>query len=84
MFSSAVMPCPQLGQRERGATRLSGGSCGAGWPASAAHSARHSRSMIFGSRWITTLRNEPTHSPKNSANHGRTAGCASQPSELIR
>src|SRR6266850_8341807 len=40
IFSSAVMPCPQLGQRERGATRLSGGSCAAGWPASSAHCSR--------------------------------------------
>src|SRR6266850_1526272 len=84
IFSSAVMPCPQLGQRERGATRLSGGSSGVGCPASAAHSARHSRSIIFGRRWITTFRNEPTHSPKNNANQGRTAGCASQPSEVTK
>src|SRR5678815_3396645 len=81
MFSSAVMPCPHEGQRERGVTRLSGGSCGAGWPASDAHSARHSRSSILGSRWITTLRNEPTHSPKTSATQGSTVGWASQPTE---
>src|SRR5260221_8229462 len=83
MLRSAVMPCPQLGQRERGVTRLSGGSCGAGWPASSAHCARHSRSIILGSRWMTTLRNEPTQSPSTSATATNTAGSASQPAELM-
>src|SRR5258706_15657950 len=83
MLRSAVMPCPQLGQRERGVTRLSGGSCGAGWPASSAHCARHSRSIILGSRWMTTLRNEPTQSPSTSATATNTAGWASQAAELM-
>src|SRR5919204_3334034 len=78
-FSSAVMPWPQDGQRERGVKRLSAASGGGTSPASAAHSARHSRSIIFGRRWITTFRNEPMHSPNSRASQGSTAGCASQP-----
>jgi len=50
MFSSAPIGWLQAGQRERGVTRFSGGSCGGASPASAAHSARHSRSIILGRR----------------------------------
>jgi hypothetical protein len=46
---------------------------------SSAQSARQSRSIILGSRWITTLRNEPTHSPKANAIQGKAAGWTSQP-----
>src|SRR6476646_5705613 len=81
IFSSAPMPWPQAGQRERGVNRLSGGASAGVSPASAAHSARHSRSIIFGSWWMTTFRNEPMHSPKRSASQGSTAGCASQPKD---
>src|SRR5438270_7619392 len=83
MFSSAPIAWPHDGQRERGVTRLSGGSAAGAWPASAAHSARHSRSIMRGSRWMTTFRNEPTHSPTSSASQGITAGCASQPTVLM-
>src|SRR5882672_6720215 len=73
-FSSAVILCPHAGQRERGTNRLYGSAFGISWPASDAHSARHSSSSIFGRRWMTTFRNEPMHSPRASASHGKTAG----------
>jgi hypothetical protein len=30
------------------------------------------------------LRKEPTHSPTTSAAQGKTAGCASQPNEVMK
>src|SRR6185295_611567 len=73
-FSSAPILCPHDGQRERGTTRLYGSAFGRSWPASDAHSARHSRSSIFGRRWMTTLRNEPTQRPNSRTTQGSTLG----------
>src|SRR5215831_15730874 len=76
-FSSAVMPCPHEGQRERGTTRLYGSSFGGGEPfASSAHSSFQARSIIFGTRWMTTFRNEPTARPTAKETSGKTAGWA--------
>src|SRR5258707_715847 len=74
IFSSAPMPLPQEGQRDRGTIRLYVSWAGSSWPESSAHSARQARSIIFGRRWMATLRNEPMHSPETSAIHGKTAG----------
>ena len=67
MFSSGVIRCPQDGQPERGVTRLNRGATGGVSPRSSAHCACHSRSIIFGRRWITTFRNEPIASPNTAA-----------------
>src|SRR3982751_4781869 len=49
-FSAAVIGLAQEGQRERGVKRLKGSAGGSGLPPSSAHSARHSSSIILGSR----------------------------------
>src|SRR4051794_27806339 len=76
-FSSAVIWWPHDGQRERGFQRLKGCVAGAGSPRSSAHWAAQSRSIILGSRWMTTLRNEPMHRPSANATQGNMAGEAS-------
>src|SRR5438876_9026124 len=83
IFSAAVIPWPQAGQRERGTNRLyvSGFGWGGGAGelpvcASSAHCSSQSRSIIFGKRWMTTLRNEPTASPSVRHSQGNTAGWA--------
>jgi hypothetical protein len=49
--------------------------CGAAVsPRSSAHCSCQPRSSIFGSRWITTFRKLPTHSPTTSAHAVATAG----------
>src|SRR5580765_2079385 len=91
MFSRGVMPWPQAGQRERGTNRLYvslafgwGGGAGEPWGSPAlfgsfsnsAHSSRQLRSIILGSRWTTTLRNEPTTKRIARQTRGSTAGWA--------
>src|SRR5262245_51116581 len=78
MFSNAEMPWPQAGHWERGTKRLyrSAGFAGGAEPSSSAHSCFQSRSMIFGRRWMTTLRKEPTTRPTRSETQGNTAGWA--------
>src|SRR5262249_57551073 len=51
-----------------------------GSPASlsiSAHSSFQARSIILGSRWMTTLRNEPTARPTAKETSGKTAGWVS-------
>src|SRR5438128_8066177 len=83
IFSVAVISWPQAGQRERGTNKLyvSGFGWGGGAGelpvcASSAHCSSQSRSIIFGKRWMTTLRNEPTTSPNARHSQGNTAGWA--------
>lgn len=65
IFSSAVIMCPHFGQRERGVTRLNGllSLSAVGLPSISLHWCFHSRSIITGKRWMTTLRKLPSISP---------------------
>src|SRR6185312_11994590 len=82
MFCSAVMGALQAGQAERGTTRLkrsfvggTAGSVAAGsGPASSAHSSRHWRSIMIGTRWMTTLRKLPTTRPSTRQTPMNRAG----------
>ena len=76
MFSLARMRRPQPGHADRGRARLYAGAASGAWPASSAHCAAHSRSIIFGRRWITTLRKLPTARPMTAARVTKTVGWA--------
>src|SRR6185437_2997377 len=82
MFCNAVMGALQAGQAERGTTRLKrsfvGGAAGSvaarSGPASSAHSSRHWRSIMIGTRWMTTLRKLPTTRPSTRQTPMNRAG----------
>ena len=68
MFSHALIAWLQCGQAERGTTRLYGvcraaSLSGCDIPLSSAHCCFQPSSIIFGNRWITTLRKLPTIRP---------------------
>src|SRR5256885_14857093 len=76
MFSPAATVWPHAGQRERGTKRLNLSAGAMASPRKSAHSYRQPRSIIFGKRWMTTFRNEPTTSPNTRRSHGNTVGWA--------
>src|SRR6185437_14925665 len=84
MFCSAVIGALQAGQAERGTTRLNR-SLGAAaelagmvaaWSvcSSSAHCSRHWRSIMMGTRWMTTLRKLPTIRPSTRQQPMKNAG----------
>src|SRR5258708_999513 len=74
MFSAAATVWPHAGQRERGTKRLNLSAGAIASPRRSAHSSCQPRSIIFGKRWMTTFRNEPTMSPSARHSHGNTIG----------
>src|SRR6267143_2025831 len=76
MFSAAATVWPHAGQRERGTKRLNLSAGAIASPRRSAHSSCQPRSIIFGKRWMTTFRNEPTMSPSARDSHGNTIGWA--------
>src|SRR5260221_227308 len=74
MFSAAATVWPHAGQRERGTKRLTLPAGAIASPRRSAHSSCQPRSIIFGKRWMTTFRNEPTMSPSARHSHGNTIG----------
>src|SRR5256714_3968992 len=76
MFSAAATVWPHAGQRERGTKRLNLSAGAMASPRKSAHSSRQPRSIIFGKRWMTTFRNEPTTSPNTRHSHVNTVGWA--------
>src|SRR5512147_2069207 len=55
---------------------LYAGTAAGSWPASSAHCACQSRSIIFGRRWMTTFRKLPTARPAIVASVTKPAGWA--------
>src|SRR5690606_5110247 len=84
MFSAAPMRCPQDGQRERGTSRLKRSVWGGGSPRSSAAWFAHSRSIMIGTRWITTLRKLPTSRPITAAATVAKAGDWARRSSIVR
>src|SRR5690349_7525616 len=74
MLWIALIGVAHDGHAEGGVKRLYVVRGGGSRPSSAAHSSRQPASIIFGSRWITTLSSEPTHSPSRATVATRIAG----------
>ncbi|MNT69852.1 hypothetical protein D3C72_2081950 [compost metagenome] len=67
MFSQARISWLQWGQREFGNTRLNTGPVGSAGRLNASRACScQSRNIIFGRRWITTLRKLPISRPRRN------------------
>src|SRR5215207_6487194 len=90
MFWSALIWWPQAGHAERGSTRLYRSAVAVAIAPSlafnSAHSARQRASIIFGIRWMTTLRMLPMQRPISTQLTTRNAGelWSSESADIMR